>query len=100
MQLAALMRCSVDELGERFSGQEFGLWDAFLEVEPIGPSAVLSMFAEVLAALANGPLKPPQGRNAFRSSDFMKADRWKRPAPVAAPTQPTAHDIQALFKQG
>lgn len=57
---------------------EFGHWQAFLAEEPIGPAAGLLNMAHMLAALANGPLKPPQGRPCWRAADFLP-DLWRPP---------------------
>ena len=98
MRLAAQMHCTLEELGERLSAEEFGLWIEFLENEPIGPASTLSMLAEVLCALANGPLKPPPGRKSFQAADFFDATRWAPPPPVVE----VAPIVQftALFKPG
>jgi hypothetical protein len=94
------MNCTLAELGERMSAQEFGLWSTFLENEPMGPASMLAMLAEVLAALANGPLRAPKGRGAFRAADFLDATRWQPAAAAALPAEMTAHDITAMFKPG
>ena len=83
MRLAAQTHCTLEELGDRMSAEEFGLWLEFLEVEPIGPASMLPLLAEVLSALANGPLKAPRGRNAYSPSDFLDTARWQPPKPVA-----------------
>lgn len=71
------------------SAAEFGHWQAFLAEEPIGPAAGLLHMAHMLAALANGPLKPPQGRPSWRAADFLP-DLWQ-PPPPPVPVDRKAH---------
>lgn len=90
------MHCTLEELGARMSGEEFGLWMEFLDTEPMGPASQPYMLAAVLAALANGPLQPPNGKKKFVPSDFIDLARWE-PAPQGGPAEPTAEQIEALF---
>jgi hypothetical protein len=92
------MHCTLAELGDRMSAEEFGLWIEFLDVEPFGPASQPYMLAAVLAALANGPLQPPPGKKKFRASDFIDLARWE-PA-SAGPVEPTAEQIESLFGPG
>lgn len=69
------MGCTVSELSVRMSAAEFGRWRAFWAEEPIGPNASLGMLAAVLAALANGPLKPPSRNELWKASHFA-ANPW------------------------
>ena len=79
------------------SAEEFGLWMAFLDNEPIGPAASHSMQAELLSALANGPLQPPHGRKSYRALDFIDPQRWAPPVPAA---EASPLDQFAQFAQG
>lgn len=99
MRLAAQTHCTLEELGERMSAEEFGLWSAFLDSEPIGPAGAFAALAELLAALANGPLQPPQGRKSFRAQDFIDVNRWQPPEQAPPPAEPDAHAIAALFRK-
>lgn len=56
------------------SASEFGNWLAFLEEEPIGTGPLLSLWAELMAALHNGPIGK-KGRGRWVASDFARA-RW------------------------
>jgi hypothetical protein len=95
LRLAAQTHCTLEELGERMSAEEFGLWLEFLDVEPVGPASLPPMLAAVLAALANGPLQPPNGKKKFLAQDFIDLARWD--APPTGPVEPSAEQIEALF---
>lgn len=84
------------ELAERMTGQEFGEWLAFLAEEPAGPAASHLHMAHLLAALANGPLKPPQGRPAWRAADFLPKLWQPPPEPAADPARNRASHAKAL----
>lgn len=51
---------------------EFGHWIAFWAEEPTSPAALLGHVARLLAAAANGALKPPSGR-MWQPADFQRA---------------------------
>lgn len=68
-RLALRMGCTLSELGERMSMEEFGDACAYLESEPIEPALVRAL-AEILAATANGPLTRKDKR-LWSSEDFM-----------------------------
>lgn len=70
------------------TSEDFGLLVAFQEVEPMGPAQLMPALAEILAALANGPLKPPDSRPSWSSRDFWSAlTAWapQKPAPTDDP---------------
>lgn len=97
MRLAAQMACSLEELGERISAEEFGLWLAFNDEEPLGATALQIAVAQIRAAIANGPLQPPGGRKSFSASDFF-SKRWEA-VEAAAPREPTPEEIEAYFNR-
>lgn len=97
MRLAALMHRPLSQLGEEMTAEEFGLWRVFLEEEPIGLHAMPAMMAALLAALANGPLQPPEGRKSWRFSDFMPRP-WRKPEPKREQPAPV-DQFRALFKR-
>lgn len=100
MRLAAQTHCTLEELGERMSAEEFGLWIEFQNEEPIGPQAHWLWLAEILASLANGPLKPPAGSKSFSASDFLKRmEFWQPPAAAAPPVAPV-DQFNAFIKPG
>lgn len=74
-----MLGCTLHELGERLTGEEFGLWLALLEVEPMGPAQLMVSVAELKAELRNGPVGRKDGRH-WMASDFMDVDRWQPPA--------------------
>jgi hypothetical protein len=84
-----LLGRTVEELGDSMSGEEFGLWLAMLEVEPMGAPAVLPAMAELKAELRNGPLAHPAKR-LWAPGDFLDVNRWAPPAAPAAPPSPRA----------
>lgn len=94
MRLAAQTHCTLEELGDRMSAEEFGLWEVFNEEEPIGPTAFALAVAQIRTAIANGPLQPPQGRKSFSAIDFYP-ERWQ-PEPRAN-AGPSMEQIAGLF---
>lgn len=94
------MRCTVDELGERMSAHEFGLWLTWLEREPCDPVSELQRWASLMAGTANGPMTK-RDKALFTRADFLAADRWK-PPPAPAPPQSRAKfaaGLRAFFKK-
>lgn len=93
------MGCTLEQLGQHMSAQEFGLHLAIEHEEPLAP-ALATAFASVLAAAANGQLKTPQGR-LWAASDFLP-DTWEpraADAPAAPPPAPiTAQSILAAAR--
>lgn len=92
LRLAALLGRSLHELGETVTAEEFGLWLAFFEKEPMGPAQLMPALAEIRAAMANGPLKAPQGR-LWSSDDFFDAKRWVAAPAEAQPSGPTRDQL-------
>lgn len=95
--MAALLGRSLHELGETLTSEEYSLWQEFMAVEPMGPAMLMPALGELLAALANGNLKPPQGRSAWRSADFFASDRWS--APVQESGTPSVADLRAFVNR-
>lgn len=91
------MGCTVAELGQRMSAQEFGDWCEFLHAEPAPQHTMVPMLAQLLAALANGPLKPPSGSPVWQAQHFMPPDPWAPPPPPVP--EPTVADFLATFNQ-
>lgn len=91
------MGCTLEELGERMSAEEFGLRLAFEEEEPQGSRALEIAVSQVRAALANGALKPRPGRTSFAPVDFYPSSRWQPQAPADQVREPTAQEIEARF---
>jgi len=92
--------CTVSELGARISAEEFTEACVYLREEPLDP-ALLSALAEMLAALANGPLTK-RDKTLWSAADFL-ATRWQLPqqdqaeAQTAASSGPTAAQMRAMF---
>lgn len=86
----------MQQLGQTMTAQEFGLHLALEQVEPL-PPAHWSAVASMLAALANGPLKPPEQGRIWRAADFMPADLW--PDPDAEPAAPAKDSSNLTVEQ-
>lgn len=76
MRLAREMHRPLHELGEQMTAEEFGLWLAFFDEEPLSPG-LTGALAEVMLALHAGlmPKKP-----GWTLADFLPT-RWKKPEP-------------------
>lgn len=72
------MGMTMQQLGQIMTAQEFGLHLALEQAEPL-PAAQWSAVASMLAAHANGPLKPPEHGRLWQASDFMPAEMWPDP---------------------
>jgi hypothetical protein len=70
---------TLDELAETMTAREFGMHAVLEHRDPLGSAAY--PFAVLLAALANGELKPPNGRQAWSPSDF-EIDAWPTVQPA------------------
>jgi hypothetical protein len=71
------------------SASEFGTWLAFFEEEAIGPGVHVALWAELMAALHNGPATRKDKRR-WQPEDFARP-RWAPPAaPVKASTKGSA----------
>ncbi len=96
MEVAATLGCTVAELGDRMSSEEFGLWLAYRELQPFGPLQLMPMLAEVLAGLANGQ-SPRKDKRGWRADDFIAPKRWAvPPAPPPANAVLPAVDLSAI----
>lgn len=101
MRIAAHLHCTLDELGERMSAQEYGWWLLWFDQEPCDPASFAQMWAQQMAALCNGPLTR-RDKRMFQANDFLPADRWKvEPDTPAKPMtrQQTAAALKAMFKR-
>jgi hypothetical protein len=81
------------------SAQEFGLW---LQYRPHRPAWLLELWAELMAALHNGPMKKGRGKRSQKwvAGDFYTAPEWKfAPPPAALPAPPTLDQIKAAFER-
>ncbi len=72
------MGMTMQQLGQVMTAEEFGLHLALEQAEPL-PAAQWSAVASLLAAQANGPLKPPEQGRLWQSADFMPAELWADP---------------------
>ena len=95
-RLAMHLGMTVEELGERMTAEEFGLWMAYAELEGWQPGAEAIHTAELLATVYNGPCKPPGNRKAWSLRDFLPRLPWE---PKKKPFVPTIDDLRA-FEQG
>jgi hypothetical protein len=90
MRLAAQTHRTLHELGEQMTAEEFGLWQAYLQEEPLPPAHTAAL-AELIAAAANGKIPPPRGR-WWSALDFMPK-RWTgkpKPAPGSPAPKPSS----------
>lgn len=97
-RLAALLRCTVAELGQRMSASEFGLWLAFNAVEPILPGTELHLWARQMAAVHNGPMLK-RDKTPWKAADFV-GELWASPPPedASAPTKSTATQLRGMIQ--
>ena len=70
------MRCTVGELQDRISYEEFYQWLAFMSVEPIGDRRLDLHFAMLSTLIANVNRDPKQRSKPFELNDFM-IDFWE-----------------------
>jgi hypothetical protein len=77
------------------SSEEFGLWLAYQEVQPMGPHMLMQVMAELLCAIAIGS-GTKKGGGQWSPSDFIDTQRW-RPAPAGGPRGPSAKEIELTF---
>jgi len=88
------MGMTLQHLEQTMTGQEFGLHYALEQEEPL-PAAQWSVAAALLAAQANGPLKPPAGARIWQAGDFMPA-LWQEAAAAPQPA-PAADDVSHIM---
>lgn len=80
IRIAAMIGCTVGELGDRMTSEEFAWWNVMMEQDWIGPQRQAELLAHVAAGVRNGPLKGPRGESSlWEARDFMPADRWDMP---------------------
>jgi hypothetical protein len=77
------------------SASEFGRWRAFFEQEPVGPGVSMAQWAELMAALHNGPLRKAS-KALWTAADFTRAP-WA--PPPAAPKPATGADARRYLEQ-
>jgi hypothetical protein len=98
MRLCLALGCTLGELGQRMTAQEFGLWAAFYGMEPFGEARADLRSAIVAATVANyaGRVRS-QSAGAAQPSEFMPLLRSEvEPKPTEAP-DPVAY-FTALSK--
>ena len=89
------MGCTVQELGQRMTAQEFGEWQVFYEREQLHPAAQRYQDAQHMAAIHNGPLSRAD-KSLWKAAHLMPADPW---APIAPePPPPDFATLQAQVK--
>lgn len=75
----------MQQLGQVMTAQEFGLHMALEHAEPL-PHAQWSALATIKAAIANGPLQPPESGRIWQSTDFLpEGGLWPDPDAAQAP---------------
>jgi hypothetical protein len=78
--VAAVIGCTVGELGERMTSEEFAWWTVMMQQDWIGPHRQAELLAHVVAGVRNGPLKGPRGeKSLWDAKDLMPAERWQPP---------------------
>lgn len=81
MHLALLMHCTVEEIQERMTYEEFQHWLALMEIEPVGEQRMDLRFAMLAALIANVHRDSEKRSQAYKLDDFLP-DFWnERPAP-------------------
>lgn len=94
-----MLGCTIGELGDRMTSEEFALWLAYRRTQPFGPllAPLMPMLADMLAAMANGPLQRNDKR-LWRADDFLPPRLWApEPAPAPPSQGPSLADIEQLF---
>jgi hypothetical protein len=77
---ATIGGCTVQELGDRMSAEEFAWWSVMIDNEQIGPHHRARMLAHIAAGTRNGPLKGPDGDgSAWGVDHFIDPKRWAPP---------------------
>jgi hypothetical protein len=81
-----MVGCTVAELGERMTAEEFAWWTVVMEEDAIGPHQQARLHAHVAAQVRNPTLKGPRGDGTLWSADdFIDPERWARkPSKVQA----------------
>lgn len=69
------MGCTLAELDQRMTSEEFSLHQALWAVEPSGPYGSVQQWAALMAAIVNGPLVRKNKRR-FTAEDFWPASAW------------------------
>lgn len=97
MRLCLQFGCTLDELGQRMTAAEFGLWIALWEDEPWGDVRADIRGGAVAATVANyaGRMRP-ENSAAAQPHDFMPYLKGPEKAPAPEP-DPIAH-FKALRK--
>ena len=93
--LAYHFGCSVHELGQRLSAQEFCEWQVMFEVEGWAPRARRMRHGEVLAAVVTGAATR-RDKAPWRASHFAIADPWAALTQVRR--KPTTKEIEAQVR--
>mgnify|MGYP001424276064 CR=1 FL=1 len=90
------MGITVQQLSHTMTGQEFAQHYALEQQEPV-PPAQWSLAAALLAAVSNGPLKPPAPGRLWNAGDFMPA-LWDQAAPPPPEVPQTVDNIMAAAR--
>lgn len=83
--MASHLHCTVATLTARMSALELERWIAWLDAEQIGPGWDRLRHAQLLEAMHNSGRIGKKGGGLFKTLDFMPADPWAPPAPIAKP---------------
>lgn len=94
ISLCCVLGCTVAELGDRLSADEFGLWRAWLAEHQAAPEAQPALMAQLIAAVMNGPLTRAD-KQFFKATDFLPQP-W--PAPAPPPKRLTRREMAAALK--
>lgn len=94
-----MIGCTVQELGDRMTAEEFGWWRDAMQRDLLGWGAMSALLANIAAGIRNGPLKGPRGEGSMWSTDdYIEPDRWAPPPTVAADPKAGAWDaIKGFF---
>ena len=95
--VAALLGCTVNELQQRLSAQEFGMWVVWMQNEEAGDAYRRVHHAEQLAASANGVLQR-RDKRMFEPSDFVRP-AWQNDTDVS-PTETSPEDFVKALSNG
>lgn len=99
--MALALHCTVEELGNRMSAQEFGRWLAYFDEEASDPSSQPVLWSRLMSVLANGSLAR-KDKKPFTPEDFLPR-RWVPPPEEAPPAKlpPAAlkQRLKAMFSK-
>jgi len=79
------------------SSSEFGLWLEFMHEEGLGPAGEQQQWAQLMAALWNGPMTRKGGR-IWTGADFLPQP-WRKPEAAKPATGASALAFARKLKQ-